>query len=138
MDVPAVPGKAAVPCHLVTDQGTNSKSVLCPNCGLLVLRPGLARLTTRQMSLPCVYHKKAVPEAKEPQTETLEHHWVVEDMYTFENVGFTKTTNGAAFGSEPVLRYLACADCEIGPIGWHSPSIVPHKFYVALNRVKHE
>uniref|UniRef100_UPI00358FF538 guanine nucleotide exchange factor MSS4-like n=1 Tax=Myxine glutinosa TaxID=7769 RepID=UPI00358FF538 len=90
------------------------------------------------MSLPCVYRKKAVAEAEEPQTETLEHHWIVEDMYTFENVGFTKAANGAAVGSETMLHYLACGDCGTGPIGWHSPSIVPHEFFVALSRVKHE
>uniref|UniRef100_UPI00358F2309 guanine nucleotide exchange factor MSS4-like n=1 Tax=Myxine glutinosa TaxID=7769 RepID=UPI00358F2309 len=124
MDVQSVAGEAEVPCDLLTDEGTNSKSVLCLNCGL--------------MSLPCVYQKKAVAEAEEPQTETLEHHWIVDDMYTFENVGFTKAANGAAVGSETMLRYLACGDCGTGPIGWHSPSIVPHEFFVALSRVKHE
>uniref|UniRef100_UPI00358ECC28 guanine nucleotide exchange factor MSS4-like n=1 Tax=Myxine glutinosa TaxID=7769 RepID=UPI00358ECC28 len=138
MDVQSVAGEAEVPCDLLTDEGTNSKSVLCLNCGLVMLRPGLAQITTRQMSLPCVYQKKAVAEAEEPQTETLEHHWIVDDMYTFENVGFTKAANGAAVGSETMLRYLACGDCGTGPIGWHSPSIVPHEFFVALSRVKHE
>lgn len=60
--------------------------------------------------------------------DTLTAHWLVDDMYTFENVGFSKDVGK--------IKYLICADCEIGPIGWHN---LDNKkcFYIALNRVKH-
>lgn len=60
--------------------------------------------------------------------DTVTSHWLVDDMYTFENVGFTKDVGK--------IKYLICADCEIGPIGWHN---LDEKkcFYVALDRVKH-
>jgi hypothetical protein len=32
-------------------------------------------------------------------------------MMAFENIGFTKETEGS-------LRYLCCAECEIGPLGY--------------------
>ena len=44
--------------------------------------------------------------------EKLNQFWKVNDMFIFENVGFTKTVGSS-------IKYLICADCEIGPIGWH-------------------
>lgn len=47
----------------------------------------------------------------------------------FENVGFTKgvLSNGKDEAEKPIsslpeganIRYLACADCDCGPLGWH-------------------
>ncbi|XP_067913010.1 guanine nucleotide exchange factor MSS4 [Heterodontus francisci] len=56
-------------------------------------------------------------------------HWFVDDMYTFENVGFTKNVNN--------IKYLVCADCEIGPLAGHCLDD-KKSFYVALDRVQHE
>lgn len=50
-------------------------------------------------------------------------------MYTFENVGFSKTVN--------TTKYLVCADCEIGPIGFVNLED-RNKHYIALSRVKHQ
>lgn len=60
--------------------------------------------------------------------DTLQDHWLVENMYAFENVGFTKNIGN--------IKYLVCADCEIGPIGWHCTDDTK-SFYVALDRVDH-
>jgi hypothetical protein len=49
-------------------------------------------------------------------------------MFDFDNLGFSKTVKD--------VKYLICADCEIGPIGWHS--LETKKSYVAVSRVKHE
>ena len=35
------------------------------------------------------------------------------------------------------LKYLTCADCEIGPLGFHDPSN-PKEFLIAVSRVKYE
>lgn len=48
-------------------------------------------------------------------------------MFTFQNVGFTHTFDGN--------KYLACADCEAGPIGFHD--VENKASYVALSRVCH-
>lgn len=55
--------------------------------------------------------------------------WLVTSPMAFENVGFTKgvLSNGKdesekAISSLPEganIRYLACADCDCGPLGWH-------------------
>jgi hypothetical protein len=61
--------------------------------------------------------------------ETLGDFWLLDDMFKFENVGFTHTVGN--------IKYLACADCEIGPIGLHDVN-KRTEFYVALERVTHE
>src|SRR5688572_3717200 len=66
-------------------------------------------------------------EAPAEDGETLNEHWLVSDMFTFENVGFSNTVG--------TVKYLICADCEIGPIGWHDVNI-KNEFYIALGRVE--
>jgi hypothetical protein len=68
-------------------------------------------------------------EPEESERETLTQFWLVIDMFTFENVGFSKTVN--------TTKYLICADCEIGPIGFVNLEDRT-KHYIALSRVKHE
>ena len=65
----------------------------------------------------------------EPAGSTLSKFWLVEDMWHFENVGFSKTVGDS-------VKYLICADCEVGPIGWHSLQNTK-EFFVAAERVKY-
>lgn len=67
--------------------------------------------------------------AEEHQGETLKKHWLVSDMFAFENVGFSMTVDS--------IKYLACADCECGPIGWHDINDKT-QFYIAVERVDHQ
>jgi guanine nucleotide exchange factor len=60
-------------------------------------------------------------------TELVKHFWMVPDMFQFENVGFSNTVGN--------VKFLTCADCEIGPIGWHD--LESKSSYVALTRVKY-
>lgn len=62
-----------------------------------------------------------------PERESVSAFWKVRDMFTFQNVGFTHTFDGN--------KYLACADCEAGPIGFHD--VENKASYVALSRVCH-
>lgn len=59
------------------------------------------------------------------EEELLTHHWAVDDIFTFENLGFSKNVND--------LKYLICAACEFGPIGVHKLS--NKKSYVSLDRI---
>ena len=61
--------------------------------------------------------------------ETMKQFFVVNDMYDFDNIGFTKAVDNNT------IKYLICADCEVGPLGWHC--ISSKKNFVALARVKH-
>ncbi len=65
----------------------------------------------------------------QPEGDTLTLFWLVEDMFHFENIGFSKVVSGCE-------QYLVCADCEIGPIGWTNIN-EKNKFFVATERVKY-
>lgn len=82
-----------------------------------------------QLFLPSMRKKPALASGGGPEGDLLQEHWLVEDMFTFENVGFTKDVGN--------IKFLVCADCEVGPIGWHCLDD-KDSFYVALDRVSHE
>ncbi|XP_067837951.1 guanine nucleotide exchange factor MSS4 [Heptranchias perlo] len=123
-------GLASSSSSLVSAKGTNAKAVVCERCGSRVLSPGTARYRRREIFLPSKRQKVALgSEGGSVEGDVLQEHWFVDDMYIFENVGFTKNVNN--------IKYLVCADCEIGPIGWHCLDD-KKSFYIALDRVQHE
>ncbi|KAI9105317.1 Mss4-like protein [Phlyctochytrium arcticum] len=92
-------------------QGRNSLTIHCPKCDCVVLRAGAATKVSADPSVD-------LP----PISATSQNHpvylWQVTDMMHFENIGFSKPVPNVPF------RYLSCAECDIGPIGYH-PSIPP-------------
>ncbi|XP_028262477.1 guanine nucleotide exchange factor MSS4 [Parambassis ranga] len=114
---------------LVSEEGKNIKSVLCRRCGSKVLCPEMAVLTEKELFLPAMQKKPGLSSTEgSVDGDTLTAHWFVDDMFTFENVGFTNNVGR--------IKYLICADCEIGPIGWHCLDD-KKSFYIALERVNH-
>ncbi|XP_014241627.1 guanine nucleotide exchange factor MSS4 homolog [Cimex lectularius] len=107
----------------VVEEGKNKVSVFCSRCPSKILNSKSASYKSIQMSLPYL-HKKGDNES---QAEELTDFWEVLDMYTFENMGFSNTMDDK--------KYLICADCEMGPLGWHD--LTTKVNYVALSRVKH-
>lgn len=89
--------------------------------------PGADALSP-QLLLPAM-RKKAAAAAGGGGGDVLREHWLVRDMFSFENVGFTRDVGN--------VKFLVCADCEAGPIGWHCLDD-KDSFYVALERVAHE
>lgn len=73
-------------------------------------------------------HQKHSRSPNELETESFKDFWFVDDMFTFENIGFSNTVGD--------FKYLICADCEMGPVGYHE--ISTKKNFVAIARVKHE
>lgn len=73
-------------------------------------------------------HQKHSRNVDELENEVFKDFWVVDDMFTFENIGFSNAVGD--------FKYLICADCDMGPIGYHSLST--KKNYIALVRVKHD
>ncbi|NXV38878.1 MSS4 factor, partial [Rissa tridactyla] len=127
---PPSPPPAAAPgsAELVCAQGRNLKAVLCQRCGSRVLLPGAATFAHRELLLPAM-RKKAAAAAAGGGGDVVREHWLVRDMFSFENVGFTRDVGN--------VKFLVCADCEAGPIGWHCLDD-KDSFYVALERVAHE
>ncbi|XP_013988013.1 guanine nucleotide exchange factor MSS4 [Salmo salar] len=123
------PTECADRSTLVSEDGKNVKSVLCQRCGSKVLCPGVAVFAEKELFLPAMRKKTTITQSEgSVDGDKLTAHWLVDDMYTFENVGFTKDVGR--------VKYLICADCEIGPIGWHCLDD-KKSFYVALERVNH-
>lgn len=77
-----------------------------------------------------MYQKKVLQNEQKPppaECEVLKSYWTVDNMFTFENVGFSHTVEKA--------KYLTCADCDMGPVGYYD--IPSGKCFIALKRVKH-
>lgn len=65
--------------------------------------------------------------AGEIENEVIKEFYHVENMYTFENIGFTHTVANT--------KYLSCAECDAGPVGYHD--IDTKHSYVAISRIVH-
>lgn len=126
------------------ENGKNIRSVKCRYCNSTILTPETALFETFevmshtfplpalqiililfQFKLPNLEQKKS--NVDNPETELVTLFWRVNDMFAFQNVGFSNTVGNN--------KYLTCADCEAGPIGYYD--IESKKSYVALSRVVH-
>ncbi|KAL3860122.1 hypothetical protein ACJMK2_010287 [Sinanodonta woodiana] len=128
-DVEALNAAEAGSSHnYVLTGGKNTHNITCERCSSLILLPQKAMLhIDTEFFLP--YMKKKSEVSSPGDGETISEFWLIDDMFQFENVGFSNTVDG--------VKYLICADCEIGPIGWHR---LDNKkaFYIALSRVKNK
>lgn len=76
--------------------------------------------------LPLVHQKNSV-NIKDVETEEVLEYWVVDDMFKFDNIGFCNDVE--------TTKFLICADCEKGPLGFQI--VNESNCYLALSRVKH-
>ncbi|KAI0030083.1 acyl-CoA N-acyltransferase [Vararia minispora EC-137] len=117
----------------------NAFDLLCPRagCGSLILRKGHALLEEResvQMEPPANPNPHLAP-LPAPPAKT--HWWLVAPSpMEFENIGFSRSvgTAGASDGGKQ-LKFLICADCDIGPLGWQE--VGGTQFWVAAERVRY-
>ncbi|XP_058055172.1 guanine nucleotide exchange factor MSS4 homolog [Anopheles bellator] len=116
--------------ELVDESSRNKTNVKCERCGSLMLKPANADYTDIEYDLPEARQKKETTAQNDEgfACQKLKHFWMVKDMYIFENIGFSNTVNNK--------KYLICADCEVGPVGYYD--LATKQCYVALERVKHE
>ncbi|KAK3761143.1 hypothetical protein RRG08_022547 [Elysia crispata] len=111
--------------EICDDECQNKTRIFCQRCPSLVLSPKQAKLVKKEFFLPNMFQKN---DHTPIEGVTLNDFWLVTNMMTFDNVGFSKAVDN--------IMYLICADCEMGPIGWHS--IDDKKaYYIAVARVKH-
>uniref|UniRef100_A0A8D8YLB2 Guanine nucleotide exchange factor MSS4 n=1 Tax=Cacopsylla melanoneura TaxID=428564 RepID=A0A8D8YLB2_9HEMI len=121
---------------LINEKGRNKTNVFCVRCPSKILNPRVSKHKSLEFSLPLMKQRRRTEikegsgevEEQDAVKETCTDFWQVDDIYTFENVGFTNTISG--------LKYLACADCEMGPIGYYDPD--SKLSYVAFTRVKYD
>lgn len=131
---------------------TNSKEIYC-DCKTLVLRPNHARLVSPTSRMSEVEKELKFFQQGDKLFEKVKRgcYWLVDDMYKFEQIGYTKeinsqnlkrptstsdeSTSGVSNEQSDVdnqqkretssalngLRYLVCAECNLCPLGWFDP-----------------
>lgn len=110
---------------LVTKENRNALRVYCPRCGSLIISPSVASyVPSKPYALPLCRQKK---DGVAVEKEHIEEWWCIEKMLDFDNIGFTHASEG--------VKYLICADCEVGPVGYLS--LESHYHYIALSRITH-
>jgi len=87
------------------------------------MEPLMASFHVEEKTLPKMSQKK---DQADLEFDTLSEWFAVEDIMTFENIGVSNAVDQT--------KYLTCADCEMGPVGWTDLS--NKKCYVALSRVR--
>eukprot|EP00472_Partenskyella_glossopodia_P005290 CAMPEP_0197518478 /NCGR_PEP_ID=MMETSP1318-20131121/3684_1 /TAXON_ID=552666 /ORGANISM="Partenskyella glossopodia, Strain RCC365" /LENGTH=185 /DNA_ID=CAMNT_0043068849 /DNA_START=69 /DNA_END=626 /DNA_ORIENTATION=+ len=107
-----------------TSDSKNSKFVLCPQCHCKILKPGKATLVEKKVFL---HHVSLREQEKKQEGENLTKFWLVTDQFQFENIGVSKNVSEH-------FKYLACADCDLGPVGIRFTS-KPSEFFIAHDRV---
>ncbi|CAG4939632.1 unnamed protein product [Colias eurytheme] len=110
----------------LVEDGTNKLLVRCKFCGSKILDRKSGKYMKQEKDLPLMEQDKN--SDGQVQSEKINEFYFVENMYTFENIGFTHTVDN--------YKYLSCADCDAGPVGFYDMN-TKHS-YVALSRVKHE
>jgi len=111
---------------------TNCVRIHCRRCNSFILDKGKSEYCDQVVrALPEMTTTREIgqiPSKYEfPLSAPVGQFWRVNDMFTFENCGFTHQAD--------TCKYLICADCELGPIGYHE--LESKVSYVALNRVLH-
>ena len=105
----------------------NSLWVVCQVCKSKILQPNVGVFVEREAELPPLLKKESLnATTQEIPVERVKEFWKIKDMFHFENIGVSKTIG--------TTKYLLCADCEIGPVGYHVITN-PHAFFLAVNRV---
>ena len=102
--------------------GANAEDLACPQCGCCLLAAGAAHWATLS---PAASVPTTAPGAA---PESVSGAWAVGDMYDFANVGFTVP-------DEAGVKFVACAECELGPLGFHRAGEEPAAYYVIAGRV---
>ena len=126
-DRPASNGPKIAVSGLLSEDKKNSKQLICLYCPSKILPPTMGSYEdSKEYELQIV--KKNDEGIVNIVKEKLSQFYCVEDMFDFDNVGFSKTVEN--------MKYLICADCEAGPIGYHD--LNTKKCYVALSRINHQ
>nr|CDS25277.2 RAB interacting factor [Hymenolepis microstoma] len=115
-----------------SDRILNSTVVYCPRCPCIIYRPLTAFSTKGEFPLPIIARKSELLQHGDSFPRQMEtEFWTVKNMTDFENVGFCFAVDN--------IKYLICADCEIGPLGYHDMKTATEGkplFHICASRVR--
>jgi len=89
----------------LVEHGKNAKQILCIRCKSKILPPQMGTYEESEFEL------ESMTKDTVGQKEVLKQFFRVEDMFDFDNIGFTNTVE--------TTKFLSCADCDVGPLGYH-------------------
>ncbi|KAK7202413.1 Mss4-like protein [Myxozyma melibiosi] len=105
----------------IGEGAVNAHKLYCPfnNCSSLILSPGVGVLTRKPKIPKESFPSRAIEEEKEQEEEEEgdDLFWVLTDPFQFDNLGFSKSSTTG-------IKYLACADCDRGPLGYHDANVI--------------
>ncbi|KAH9003313.1 acyl-CoA N-acyltransferase [Lactarius hatsudake] len=118
---------------LYDSQTLNRFDLLCVNerCGSVILKRGVAVFHERESVQlePAGTSHPDLPGLPSPPEKT--QWWLVTPSpMLFENIGFSNPVH-----LDKPLKLLACAECDLGPVGWCEPG--GNEFWVACQRVRY-
>ena len=90
---------------LINEAGKNKSQIVCVRCKSKILPPNMGTYEETECELDCI------EKAKKGEKEIVKEFFRVEDMFDFDNLGFTNTVGNR--------KFLSCADCDLGPLGYH-------------------
>lgn len=107
---------------------TNTSDIRC-QCDTLILRPNNARLIAPSDFMLAIENELRCSQPGDGLFKEIVRgcYWLVDDMYKFEHIGYTKELNAQNLPQRAIsatlsgLRYLACAECNLCPLGWFDP-----------------
>ena len=91
--------------ELINEAGKNKCQIVCVRCQSKILPPNTGTFEEIECELDCI------EKDKQGQKEIVREFFRVDDMFDFDNLGFTNTVENR--------KYLSCADCDLGPLGYH-------------------
>lgn len=139
--------------HPTSDESdlANSKEIFC-DCKTLILRPNHAKLILPTKSMLEVERELKFFQQGDKLFKNIIRgcYWLIDDMYKFEQMGYTREINAQNLKRPPNnnantsddqnsteqnndkstqsttnalngLRYLVCAECNLCPLGWFDP-----------------
>ncbi|KAL7284214.1 hypothetical protein ACG7TL_001496 [Trametes sanguinea] len=115
---------------------TNKYDLLCPRpgCGSIILKSGVATWVERE-SVQLDPAGQTLPEylGALPAPPATAQWWLVKpNAMAFENIGFSRAIQATGPNGQK-LKLLACAECDLGPLGWCEEG--GSEFWLACNRV---
>lgn len=135
----------------IAAEGKNAADLLCPieGCNCVIMKKDAAVLVERhdnkvnpEKKQRLIYSSScqlALPPSVLPASQELQdlqiddgketHFWQLTNMMDFENVGFSKTVDS--------VKYLSCAECDVGPIGYHDTQSEPKEYLISVKRARY-
>ncbi|KAE9550081.1 hypothetical protein FO519_006713 [Halicephalobus sp. NKZ332] len=114
--------KSTMSSEVKPTQSVNEQIFRCVHCDSLILSKGVGKIVDDlSFDIPLPRQKK---DFTVTEKEKLTLFCCVDRVHDFDNVGVTKSHEG--------IVYLACADCEIGPIGLQDKE--SGKYLIAIER----